>query len=35
VSRFGTKLPDDLAEFAIRMADRRLRRIRTVSPYAA
>jgi hypothetical protein len=35
VRRFGTKLPDDLAEFAIRLADRRLRRIRTVSPYAS
>jgi hypothetical protein len=35
VRRFGTKLPEDLAEFAIRMADVRQRRIRTVSPYAA
>jgi len=35
VLRFGTRLPDDLAEFAIQMADRRLRRIQTVSPYAA
>ncbi len=35
VRRFGTTLPADLAEFAVRMADRRMRRIRTVSPYAA
>jgi hypothetical protein len=33
--RFGTELPTDLAAFAMSMADRRLRRIRTVSPYAA
>ena len=35
VRRFGATLPDDLAAFAIRMADVRMRRIRTVSPYAA
>lgn len=35
VRRFGTKLPDDLAAFAMRLADQRMRRIRTVSPYAA
>jgi hypothetical protein len=35
VRRFGNRLPDDLADFAIRMADVRQRRIRTVSPYAA
>jgi hypothetical protein len=35
VRRFGSELPADLAEFAIRMADQRMRRIRTVSPYAA
>ena len=35
VRRFGTRLPDHLEEFAMRMADVRMRRIRTVSPYAA
>jgi hypothetical protein len=35
VRRFGTDLPDDLAQFAMKMADRRMRRIRAVSPYAA
>jgi hypothetical protein len=35
VRRFGTDLPPDLVDFAARMADRRMRRIRTVSPYAA
>lgn len=35
VRRFGTRLPDHLEEFALRMADVRMRRIRTVSPYAA
>lgn len=35
VRRFGDVLPDDLVEFAVRMADARMRRIRTVSPYAA
>jgi len=35
VRRFGDVLPSDLAEFEMRMADRRMRRIRTVSPYAA
>ena len=34
VNRFGSELPADVADFAVRMADRRLRRIRTVSPYA-
>lgn len=32
---FGTRLPAELVDFAARMADVRLRRIRTVSPYAA
>jgi hypothetical protein len=35
VRRFGTELPHDLADFAVRVADLRMRRIRTVSPYAA
>jgi hypothetical protein len=35
VRRFGTELPPDLAAFAMRLADKRMRRIRTVSPYAA
>jgi hypothetical protein len=35
VHRFGTRLPSDLVDFAARMADVRMRRIRTVSPYAA
>jgi hypothetical protein len=35
VHRFGTRLPADLVDFAARMADVRMRRIRTVSPYAA
>jgi len=35
VRRFGTKLPAHLSEFAVRMADQRMRRIRTVSPFAA
>jgi len=33
--RFGTELPADLADFAVRMAAVRMRRVRTVSPYAA
>lgn len=33
--RFGTRLPPDLADFEMRMAARRMRRIRTVSPFAA
>jgi hypothetical protein len=35
VRRFGTKLPDDLEAYAMRMAAERQRRIRTVSPFAA
>jgi hypothetical protein len=35
VKRFGTELPRDLADFEMRMAAERLRRIRTISPYAA
>ena len=35
VRRFGTALPPDLADFAVRMADVRRRRIQTISPYAA
>ena len=35
VRRYGTKLPDDLAAYAMRMAAERQRRIRTVSPFAA
>jgi hypothetical protein len=35
VRRFGSELPEDLAHFAMQMADRRMRRIRTRSPYAA
>lgn len=35
VRRFGSQLPRDLEELGIRMADVRMRRIRTVSPYAA
>jgi hypothetical protein len=35
VRRYGSELPADLVEFAIRKADQRMRRIRTVSPYAA
>jgi hypothetical protein len=35
VRRFGTRLPPDLVAFELRMAAERMRRIRTVSPYAA
>jgi predicted transcriptional regulator of viral defense system len=35
VRRYGNDLPDDLTHFAMHMADQRMRRIRTVSPYAA
>lgn len=35
VRRFGVQLPPDLATFAVSMAAERMRRIRTVSPYAA
>jgi hypothetical protein len=33
--RFGTRLPADLADFAVQMAAVRMRRIRAVSPFAA